>query len=593
MAAPGQSPLKVFIQSPLGVRDAGVDVSPFVFVAGETGTGINVVEGDDTVTSYTISAAAEKLEWLNGWLYIHLQNGNTERHLGEAITGGPVDHMYQSGGVIYGVRTNGTEFLRYTLNEATASWTLAGQTTVVGQASTSDAIGVQGSTVYTAWDTNVIPDNGGFVPVWDSVQSSGGAWTQIQIDVNEGGQVPIPGYTPHGVAYQIRGSTKLVSSIDVLNWSGASATPFTQWPRTGQTLHPDVTSPAVMGTAVGAVTYIPGIDTGQHGFIDVGASSMTMPITANASCIAAHGNGTDWLLCGDFTSITRGAQTLVETGAVLMRGTVLRTVLSGGGGFGTGSGACWIMANTPPPVLDPPVPDAHNVATLPFTHAFTTTGVDAWYLRQAPVGMTISGAGTISWPVPVIGAQTIEVYAGGAGGYHVVTYTLNVQEVPDVAVLVNDATSDTPYSRQATLNTDPFGVVWSLDANPAGMTVSQTGLIEWDPVVAGVHAVSVRAENAVGFDVESYTLTATEEAPDVQALTDDTGSVGVLYTRQAVLLTGNLGVVWSLDANPAGMLISETGLILWVSPTAGAHTVTVRAQNSVSFDTETYTLTVT
>jgi hypothetical protein len=147
-------------------------------------------------------------------------------------------------------------------------------------------------------------------------------------------------------------------------------------------------------------------------------------------------------------------------------------------------------------------------------------------------------------------------------------------------------------------------VTWSLVAGPQGMTINfATGVVSWpEPTVAGSpHTVTIRAENAVGSDDDTWLLTVVTEggdiAPLINEIADASINAGFAYTGLTPSLSqGTEPVTWSLVEGPVGMEIaSATGVVTWDDPTEAEtpYTVTIRVENSVGSDDETWLLTVT
>lgn len=156
--------------------------------------------------------------------------------------------------------------------------------------------------------------------------------------------------------------------------------------------------------------------------------------------------------------------------------------------------------------------------------------------------------------------------------------------------------------------TDPNGdaIAYGLDAAPAGMTISASGLVEWTPGAAGSYPVTVRASDPGGlFSTQSFSVDVTDPSvPNAPpAITSTPGTAATqdqLYTYQATATDPDVGdtQAWSLDVSPAGMTLSATGLVEWTPTNAQAlagapHDVTVRVTDAGGlFATQSFQVTV-
>ena len=88
-------------------------------------------------------------------------------------------------------------------------------------------------------------------------------------------------------------------------------------------------------------------------------------------------------------------------------------------------------------------------------------------------------------------------------------------------------------------------------------------------------------------------LSSCTPAPMIYSTPLTTGLAGTPYTY-TVEAHGNPAPQFGLDSGPAGMTIdSNSGLVEWLVPTAGDHSITVSASNLHGTDTQTYTLSIT
>ncbi|MBN1816684.1 MAG: hypothetical protein JW828_04945 [Sedimentisphaerales bacterium] len=180
----------------------------------------------------------------------------------------------------------------------------------------------------------------------------------------------------------------------------------------------------------------------------------------------------------------------------------------------------------------------------------------------------------------------LEYGQGQTAQASVVIYVALAPEVqPLEDVLISDAqpwTGPLPV-----VNTESEPVVWSLAAGPEGMTIHPaTGVVGWNTPVEGLYDVTIRAENPLGADEETFTLEVLA-APEIGAISDESVLEAAEYTGPApVLVKGTTPITWSLVQSPAGTTINETtGVVAWTaSPSFTPITITIRATNEVGSD---------
>lgn len=174
-------------------------------------------------------------------------------------------------------------------------------------------------------------------------------------------------------------------------------------------------------------------------------------------------------------------------------------------------------------------------------------------------------------------------------------------DIPDSApVFITDpislASLDTAYSYNVHASSNPEAT-YSLPIAPAGMTIDpETGLIQWQPIVGqhGQQDVTVRAENQVGFTDQSFVIDIPVTAPSFTSSPVTTGSLDDFYSYTAVA-SGSPLATYSLAVAPIGMAIDPTsGLISWQPALGqeGQQPVTVRSENFVGFDEQSYVVDV-
>jgi len=251
----------------------------------------------------------------------------------------------------------------------------------------------------------------------------------------------------------------------------------------------------------------------------------------------------------------------------------------------------------------------------------------AFSLTNAPAGMTISGTGRIEWTplegVANSGDVTLTVSDGGEDGATTATelFAIAVAAVNDAPVITSTAsilaTEDVLYSYQVTVN-DPddtnngTDLIFNLIDAPTGMTVSNTGLIEWTPFEGETSSggvtvtVSDGGEDGAAAASELFTVSVTSvnDAPVITSTAPTAATEDVLYSYQVMIddpddANNGTDLTFSLFNEPSGMTVSSAGLIEWTPiegvVTSGAVTVSVAdgGEDATTAATEIFTVAVT
>lgn len=210
--------------------------------------------------------------------------------------------------------------------------------------------------------------------------------------------------------------------------------------------------------------------------------------------------------------------------------------------------------------------------------------------------------------------------SGGSGQSVFMTVNVTISAINDAPVIGSiPSTSGTEavlYSYAASVN-DPddanngTALTWSLDTAPAGMTVSSTGLVQWTPPNGVTTAdVTLRVadggENGAVADTQSWTISldAVNDPPVITSTAPTGATEDTQYSYQVQVTdpddTNNgANLTFQLGNEPAGMVVSSTGLITWTPLegvlSSGAVTVTVNdgGENGAGPDSEIFTVTVT
>ncbi|MCL1905849.1 MAG: S-layer homology domain-containing protein [Clostridiales bacterium] len=164
-----------------------------------------------------------------------------------------------------------------------------------------------------------------------------------------------------------------------------------------------------------------------------------------------------------------------------------------------------------------------------------------------------------------------------------------------------DGTVGTTYTQTLTAIGNAT-IRWSLDSGslPAGLSLSNSGVISGTPTEDGDFTFTVKAANDQGSDTKELTIiinaAVVEPEPDRPVITTvslPNGMVGVLY-NQTLAAEGDVPITWSKDGSWPGWLNidSTTGVIAGTPTEEGEFTFTVKANNLAGDVTKEFTITI-
>lgn len=176
---------------------------------------------------------------------------------------------------------------------------------------------------------------------------------------------------------------------------------------------------------------------------------------------------------------------------------------------------------------------------------------------------------------------------------------VNIIEPPVIEDIPDETISEGSYyySPVPVVNSSAGAVTWTRTSGPADMALnSSNGQVSWwTPVVSDTpYTITIRAENPVGYDTQSWQLTVVAK-PDIAEISDDTILEGSEYTSPTPSLTKGENITWSLDNAPSGTTIDpNTGIVIWSDTIASfaPYEFIIRATNSFGYDTENWLVTV-
>ncbi|GLQ33341.1 beta strand repeat-containing protein [Litoribrevibacter albus] len=353
-------------------------------------------------------------------------------------------------------------------------------------------------------------------------------------------------------------------------------------------------------------------------------------------------NGTDitFALSNEPSGMTvssTGLVTWTPANGVTSSGQVTVTVADGGEDGATSATENWTVTVTA--VNDPPTitSTAGTTATEDIQYSYqvvvsdpddSNNGTDIGFvLTNAPTGMAVSSTGLITWTptegVSTSGQVTLTVSDGGEDGAASDTeqFTVSVTAVNDSPTITSAASTSAIeaelYSYQVTVS-DPddsnngIDLSFALSNEPAGMTVSATGLVTWTPtngvLSSGLVTVTVSdgGEDGATSDTQDWTITvdAVNDPPVITSTAGTTATEDIEYSYQVVVSdpddsNNGTDISFSLTNAPTGMAVSSTGLVTWTPTegisTSGQVTLTVAdgGESGALPDTELFTISVT
>ncbi|MEY4761066.1 MAG: hypothetical protein RLZZ200_922 [Pseudomonadota bacterium] len=239
-----------------------------------------------------------------------------------------------------------------------------------------------------------------------------------------------------------------------------------------------------------------------------------------------------------------------------------------------------------PTVVSSTVSGTRGVA-LTFPAMASAANPVTYSLNGAPVGVSISSAGVVTWPSPTLGTSSVVVTARDAvnGLTGQGTYSVVISE-PTVPVVYAEALSTTAGSAftYAVQVAAAHAVTYALADGPTGLLLNQSGILTWETPVAGRYTFTVTAlDLQTGLAGQTaFTLDVSAPQPPVMAAGTVSGVAGRALSY-SVSATSSNPLSFSLSGAPAAVAIdSGSGLISWASPIAGTYTVTVTATDRIT-----------
>lgn len=214
-----------------------------------------------------------------------------------------------------------------------------------------------------------------------------------------------------------------------------------------------------------------------------------------------------------------------------------------------------------------------------------------------PKGLKLDKYGTIAGVPTKPGTYTFTLRAKNRAGTVSQKFTVTIAgetyTKPKITTKkITEATMNQSYSVQLEC-TGSEPVIWSF-ANtkyPAGLYITEDGLIAGTPKEAGKFSLKVRADNNIGSAVKSYSLKVNGAAPSIVNEEISEATVKEEYSEQ-LEAEGTAPITWSKSGKfPSGLkLNTKTGEITGTPKKAGVYTFKVTAKSKYGKDTRTFTM---
>lgn len=169
---------------------------------------------------------------------------------------------------------------------------------------------------------------------------------------------------------------------------------------------------------------------------------------------------------------------------------------------------------------------------------------------------------------------------------------------PTITTTVLSSLNKDSQTSQTLLGSGTTPLIWSLDSGtlPGGISLSTAGNLYGTPTATGSYDFTVKALNAFGNDTQNFTGSVGSAITPTITLTS-LGSItsGVAFS-ETISYSGSGPITFTVQSGslPTGLTLgSSTGVISGTPTTPGSYSFTIRATNSVGFDDQAYTGTIT
>jgi RHS repeat-associated protein len=361
------------------------------------------------------------------------------------------------------------------------------------------------------------------------------------------------------------------------------------------------------------------------GIIDCGVTSCATAITVNPAALANGAAGTPYNQTitasgGSGPYVFTVSSGTLPAGLALSPSGVLSGTPTTGGSYpftvsatdaqgcaGSRAYTVTVTGGCPGITVNPATPAGGRVGT-PYSQTFTATGGQTPYAfavsaGTVPPGLTISAGGALSGTPTTAGNFTFTVRATDASGCTgTVTATVGIlaacgplsfSPVNLAPATLNAASSQT---LSVTGGTSPYVYAVTSGTLPAGMSLSQTGVLSGTPTVKGEYPFTVSVTDATGCPgSKAYTLSVVCPAITIAPATLPPATTGTAYNQTLTATGGQPNPTFELatGALPTGLTLSPTGVLSGTPTASGTFTFSVRATDATGCQgTRAYTFAV-
>ena len=250
--------------------------------------------------------------------------------------------------------------------------------------------------------------------------------------------------------------------------------------------------------------------------------------------------------------------------------------------------------NTAPTITSTPVTTVEEGNA--YSYAVTATDADgdtlSYALTQFPSGMSIDGAGLISWTPnsAQVGDNTVTAeVSDGRGGLDSQSFVVTVTEAqanrgPQVTSVPATFTKEgREYSYQM-VATDPDGdaLNYALINGPAGMAVDAAGLLTWTVGAEGEYPVTLRVDDAQAFVDQDWTLTVLPASTfDIYVSVDPVPLVGEPFTVSVTPINAAGPVVGAIDVAGQILMLDDELQATTTVDTPGDYTLSLTVSDDL------------
>jgi uncharacterized protein (TIGR03437 family) len=226
------------------------------------------------------------------------------------------------------------------------------------------------------------------------------------------------------------------------------------------------------------------------------------------------------------------------------------------------------------------------------------SGHFTWTASGLPAGLSMTAAGVLNGTPNAAGTSAVTVTATDTIDSLTATHTYSVIVFPALSVI----TASLPGGA-AGLNYGPVTMaasggsgqyLWSASGLPAGVTMTDSGVLTGIPTASGVSSVTATATDRTTNATVSHTYSVTVAlALSVTTTSLPNGTAGSDYGPVTMTASGGSGnYSWTVSGAPAGLTITVAGVLSGTPSASGTFNVTVTVTDTASSATASRTYSV-